>query len=91
MFGQDTTTATGPDWGIVGPIDQTGIGPPAAAPPAGGGFFSQIPALFQSFEQARIANAYTNASVAQANQLANINPAWIIAGVLIVLVAFARR
>jgi hypothetical protein len=86
MFGQEAPAApTGPDWGIVVPPDQ------ATAAPAAGGFFSQLPTLFQNFEQARIANAYTNASVAQAYQLSQINPAWIIAGVFVVLLAFARR
>jgi hypothetical protein len=84
MFGQEAP-ATGPDWGIVVPPDQ------AAPAPASGGLFSQLPTLFQNFEQARIANAYTNASVQQAYQLSQINPAWIIAGVFVVLLAFARR
>jgi hypothetical protein len=84
MFGQDPN-ATGPDWGIVVPPDA------ATAPAPGGGFFSQLPQLFQNFEQARVYNAATNAQVAQMNQLANINPAWILAGLLIVFIAFARR
>jgi hypothetical protein len=83
MFGQDPN-ATGPDWGIIVPPD-------AATAPAGGGFFSQLPQLFTNFEQARVYNAATNAQVAQMNQLANINPAWILAGLLIVFIAFARR
>jgi len=50
-----------------------------------------LPDLFKSYEQARLVDAATAAQVQQINRYGAINPAWIIAGVFVVLIAFARR
>ena len=51
----------------------------------------QLPDLVKGYEQARLYNAATSAQISQINQWGNINPAWILAGLALVLIAFARR
>lgn len=75
MFGQDTTAPTD---GSTLATDFSTIA-------------AQLPALVTGYEQARLYNAATTAEITQVNALGNINPLWWIAGLVIVLVAFARR
>ena len=51
----------------------------------------QLPAMVKGYEQARLYNAATSAQISQINQWGNINPLWILGGLAVVLIMFARR
>ena len=52
---------------------------------------SSLPDIVKGYEQARLYNAATSAQISQINAWGNINPLWILAGLAVVLMAFARR
>jgi hypothetical protein len=52
---------------------------------------AQLPDLVKGYEQARLYNAATSAQISQINLWGNINPLWILGGLALVLVMFARR
>jgi hypothetical protein len=52
---------------------------------------ASLPDMVKGYEQARLYNAATSAQISQINQWGNINPLWILAGLAVVLIAFARR
>lgn len=88
MFGQMTPDPTlypdlYPDPGIVAPAP--------ADVPWYSGITASLPDLVKGYEQARLYNAATSAQISQINQWGNINPLWILGGLALVLIAFARR
>ena len=52
---------------------------------------AQLPDLEKGYEQARLYNAATSAQISQINLWGNINPLWILGGLALVLIMFARR
>jgi hypothetical protein len=52
---------------------------------------AQLPDIVKGYEQARLYNAATSAQITQINAWGNISPLWILGGLALVLVLFARR